>query len=134
MICETFLSRLFFGKTTPPVVGTLSTMIVKKSGLGLLNPVTSAQEKYLSSQWGSVELVRAVMGVGAFSNADHLRTLSEEFRDGNKDQDVAYESKLKVLVSDLKVTDKRLLLRAKITCAWMSVTGTTVSGIVLSAT
>ena len=43
MIRETFLPRLFFGKTkTPsPVVGALSTMPVNKSGLRLLNPVTS---------------------------------------------------------------------------------------------
>ena len=45
MICKTFLTRLFFGKTkTLSTVGRdLSTMQVKKSGLGLLNLVTSAQ-------------------------------------------------------------------------------------------
>ena len=53
-------------------------MPVKKYGLGLLNLVTSSQEKYLSSQRGITELVQAVTGGGAFSNADHLRTLSEE--------------------------------------------------------
>ena len=53
-------------------------MTVKKSGLGILNPVMSAQEKYLSSQRGSAELVRAVTGGGAFSNTNHLRTLSEK--------------------------------------------------------
>ena len=58
-------------------------------------------------------------GGGAFSNADHLRTLSEERRDGKKDQDVAYKSRLKGLVSNLKGTDKHLLLRAKITGAWL---------------
>ena len=47
MIQETFLPRLFFGdtKTLSPFVGDLSTMPVKKFGLGLLNPVTSDQEK-----------------------------------------------------------------------------------------
>ena len=79
MIQETFLPCIFFGntKTLSPIVGALSTMPVKKAGLGLLNPVTSEKEKYLSSQRGSAELIRAVTGGGAFSNADHLRTLGE---------------------------------------------------------
>ena len=92
-------------------------MPVNKSGLELLNPVTSAQEKYLISTRGSTELVRAVTGGGAFSNSDHLRTLSEEQRDGKKDRDVVHKSRLKGLVSDLKGNDKRLLLRAKSTGA-----------------
>ena len=47
MICKTFLPRIFFRKTKTlsPVVGALSTMPVKKSGLGLLNPLTSDQGK-----------------------------------------------------------------------------------------
>ena len=92
MIQENFFPRLFFGqtKTLSPIVGSLSTMPVKKSGLGILNPVTSAQEKYISYQQESAELVRAVTGGGEFSNADHLRTLSEESRDIKKDRDAVY--------------------------------------------
>ena len=56
-----------------------------------------------------MELVRAV--TGGFSNADHLWTLSEERRDGKKDQYTAYKTKLKGLVCNLKGTDKRLILR-----------------------
>ena len=80
MIREPFLPRIFFRKkkTLSPVVGALSTMTVRKSGLGLLNPVTSAQEKYLISTGGSAELVQAVTGGGEFYNANHLRILSEE--------------------------------------------------------
>ena len=66
MILETFLPRLFFGKmkTLSPVVGSLSTIPVKKSGLVLLNPVMSAQENYLSSKQGNAELVQAMAGGG----------------------------------------------------------------------
>ena len=81
-------------------------MPVKKSGLGILNPVPSAQEKYLSYHRGSAEMVWAVTGGGALYNADHLWTLSEERRGGNKYRDASYESKLKGLVSKLKGTDK----------------------------
>ena len=51
IIQENLLPFLFAvkTKTLSTVVGALSTMPVKKSGLGQLNPVTSAQEKYLSS-------------------------------------------------------------------------------------
>ena len=109
-------------------------MRVKKFGLGILNPVTSYQEKYLSSTRGRAELVRSVTGGWGLSNANHLRTLSEERRDRKKSRDVAYKSRLKFLVINLQGTDKHLLLRAKITGAWMSVCGTTVSGTVLSDT
>ena len=81
-----------------------------------------------------MELVRSVTGGGAFYYADHLRTLSEERRDGKKYRDAAYESKLKGLASDLRGTKKRLLLRAKGKGAWLSVQGTKFSGTVLFAT
>ena len=70
-------------------------MPVKKAGLGLLNTVTSAQENYLRSTKGSTELMRDVTGGGGLSNTDHLRTLSEERRDGKEARDVEYESRLK---------------------------------------
>ena len=62
-------------------------------------------------------MVQAVTGGGEFSNADYLRTLSEELCDGKKYRDTAYKTKTKGLVSDPKGTDKRLLLRAKSTGA-----------------
>ena len=73
-------------------------------------------------------------GGGVFSNADHLCTLSEEQRDGNKDREVAHKSRIKGLVRNIKGADKRLLIRAKRTGAWMNVRGTIVSGTLLSAT
>ena len=98
MIQETFLPRLFFGKAKniSPVVGALSTMLVKKAGLGLLNSVTSDREKYLSSTRGSAELVQAVTGGGAFSNADHLWTLSEKQCDGEKARDIVSNTRSRV--------------------------------------
>ena len=108
MIQENFLPRLFFGKakTLSPIVEDLSTMTVKKAGLGIINTVMSAQEKYLNSHQGSSELVQAMTGGGSFSNSDHLRTLSEEICDGKKDWDAAYKNKIKSLVRELKGTNK----------------------------
>ena len=61
-----FLLRLLFGNKKPLslIVGSLSTMPAKKSGLGLLNPVTPEKGKYLISRWGSTELIRDVTGGG----------------------------------------------------------------------
>ena len=70
---------------------------------------------------------------GAFSNTDHLRTLSEERQNGKKDRDAAYKFKIKGLVHNLIGMDKRLLLHAKSTSAWMSGYGTILSGIVISS-
>ena len=74
------------------------------AGIGLLNPMKLEQEKYLIPQRGSTELVRAVLGGGAFYNANHLHTLGEEHSYGKKSWEAAYESKLKGLVSNLKGT------------------------------
>ena len=76
----------FFGntKTLSSIVRALSTMSVKKSGLELLHPASSAKEKYLISQRASAELIWAMMGGGAFSNANHLLALREERRDRKK--------------------------------------------------
>ena len=86
MIQENVLPLIFFGKTKTlsPIVGALSTMLVKKFGLVLLNTMTSAHEKYLIYQQGRAEPVRYLTGGGAFSNADHLCTLSEERCDRKK--------------------------------------------------
>ena len=73
-------------------------------------------------------------GGGEFSSVVHVRTLSEERRDRKESQDVAYLSRIKGLVSNLKGTNNRLLLHAKSTGPWLRVRGTTVSGTVLSAT
>ena len=108
-------------------------MPIKMTILGLLNKLTLAKAKYLSSQQGSAELIRSVMGGGEFSNAEHLRTLGEERRDGQKYREVTNETKLRGLVLYLKGTNMCLLLQAKGTGAWLSVRGNTVAGTVLSA-
>ena len=66
MILEIFLPHLLFRKTKTlsPIVGALSKITVKESGLGLLNTVMSAQEKYLIYNQGSAELIWAVTGGG----------------------------------------------------------------------
>ena len=59
MIRETFLPRLSFVNTKPllPIVRALSTMPVRKYGLGFLNLVKFANDKYLSMQHASTELI-----------------------------------------------------------------------------
>ena len=73
-------------------------MPIKVSRIGTLNPETPEKEKQIISQRGSAELIRSVTRGRAFSNAEHLRTLGEESRDGNKYQEFANKTKLKGLV------------------------------------
>ena len=54
---------------------------VKNSRLGLQNYMTSANEKYLSSRCVIMELIRAVVVEGGFSNANQLQELRKERRD-----------------------------------------------------
>ena len=64
LLPETFFPRIFIGisKSLPPIVGTLGTIRVKKFGLGLHDPVTSANKKYLSLIRVSSKLIGAVIG------------------------------------------------------------------------
>ena len=64
LLQETFLPRLFFGKSKfiPSVVGTLSTMPVKKYRPGLQNPVKSSNEKYLSDLHARSEMIGSIAG------------------------------------------------------------------------
>ena len=79
MLWKNFLTRIFFGrsKTLSSNIGTLNTMPVNKSGLCLLNPVTSMNEKYLCFQHTSTDFIQAVTGEGAFYNANNLLALRE---------------------------------------------------------
>ena len=99
MIWETFLPRLFFVKTKSlsPTVGAPSKMTSKKYGLGLLNPVTSINDKYLGSHQSKTELIQAVMEESVFSNTGHLLMLMEESRDGQKNWDGVNDATLKGL-------------------------------------
>ena len=47
-------------------------MLVNKSTLGILNPMTSANKKFFSFQRGSTELIQAMKGVRELSNYGHL--------------------------------------------------------------
>ena len=73
-------------------------------------------------------------GGGSFSNAYHLLVLTEEIRDGQKNWDDVNDAKLKGLVRNLDTTNRRFILIAKITSAWLNEQGTTVTGTVLAAT
>ena len=130
MIWETFLPRLFFVKTKSlsPTVGAPSKTTSKKYGLGLLNPVTSINDKYLGSHQSKTELIRSVMEESMFSNTDHPLMLMEESFDGQKKWDDANDVKLKGLVRDLDTTKGHIILCAKNTGAWLNVQGTTVTG------
>ena len=109
-------------------------MPIKKSRLGLLNPVTAVKEKYLSSQRASAELICALTEGGALYNADHLLAPRQERRDGQENRDGANDTILKGLVGDIKCTDQRPTLRAKNTGAWLNTRGTMVIVTVLLAT
>ena len=98
MIRETLLPCLLSKKNLSPILGNLSTMPINMDGLGLINTVTSENNKYPRSQRGRAELIRAMTGGGALSNSDYLQTLGEERCDGQNNREVANKTKLKGLV------------------------------------
>ena len=56
-------------------------MPVKKSSLGIQNPVTSANEKLRSLERDSTELISAVMVESEFPTANFLQVIKEERRE-----------------------------------------------------
>ena len=107
-----------------------------------LRSVTSQAHKIMDSKYNNMnlntvidicaicELICAVMCEWAFSTADHIQVVKGERLDW-KNWDIANDAKLQEIASDQGAFKKRLLLRAKHTGDWMSVRGTTVTGIVL---
>ena len=108
-------------------------MLVNKYGLGLQDPVTSTNKKYLSLIRAISDLIGAVMGAIAFSTANHLLALREEIRDEKKTRDDSNGTKLKELVYDLKAPVHHLILRYKKRGSWPTLWGNTVTGTVIAA-
>ena len=78
-------------------------------------------------------LIKSMTRVGELSNYYQLLALREERRDRQKIQDDVNDAKLKELVEDLDVNDRRLILCAKNIGAWLNVWGTMVTSTVLAA-
>ena len=108
-------------------------MLVKKTGLGLQNLVTSANEKILSSQRTSTELIRGVTRECEFPTADHLQRVKKEMSEGKKAWDDVNDAKLEGIIKDPPTLDRRLFLSAKQTGSWLTVRGTTVIGTIMPA-
>ena len=109
-------------------------MPVKKYGLVILNPVTSAKENYPSSQQPIVELIWDVIGGGEFSNTDLLLAIKEEKRYMQKNCNDVNDATIKGFVGGIKGTDRRLILRAKNTGIFLNLRCTMVTGTVLLTT
>ena len=82
MIRENVLPHILFGNRKPlsNIVGVQSKMLVRKSGLGILNPLTPANKKYLILQRASAELILSVTGGGG----GHSPTPTTTFRSWKK--------------------------------------------------
>ena len=74
---ETFMQQLFFrgSKYLTPIIGALSTISDKKASLGLQNPMSSLDKKYLSLWCTRTEMIQVGMGEGEFSTAYHMLEL-----------------------------------------------------------
>ena len=107
---------------------------VKKFGLGLQDPVISANKKYLSFLHAICNIIGSVIGERAFSSAYHIIALREERSDGQTIRNDTNKAKLKGLVKALEALDRRLIIHTKNTGSYLIIRGTKVTGTVLAAT
>ena len=96
--------------------------------------MTSTNKNYISSKCEITEFILDVTGEGAFSNANHLLTIKEERRDGDKNRDGINNSKLKDYVTDIDSADWHIIICNKNTGAWMNVQVTMITVTLLLAT
>ena len=136
LLWGTFLPCLFFGesKYLPPIVGTLSTMPVNKSNLGIQDLVTSSNDKYLSLICTSRDLIGSLAGESEFSTTYNLQAVKEERCDGKKTWDDVNNTKLDVISKNFPTLERRPFLRAKYMGSFLTVWGTIVIDTVLTAT
>ena len=76
-------------------------MMVKKSGLGLQDLGTSAEEKYLSSLYASRKMIGSVTIERALYIANNTLALRNERRDGPKIWYESNKAKLKGVAKDI---------------------------------
>ena len=88
-------------------------MPVNKSVPGLQNLVTSANEKFRSSQRARTELIRAVTGESEFSTANNLEADKEERHEGNPPRDDVNDANLEEIIKDISPLDLCLFIRTK---------------------
>ena len=119
-------------KTLCPIVVTLSTITVKKSGLGLKNPVTSAHKKIDISQRTSIYLVNEVTGESKFSTTDHVIAVRDERSEGGEERNRDNKIKLAETVQECPKLESRIMLHMNNVGSWLTAHGTTVTGTVLA--
>ena len=126
---------LFFGKSKSllSIIRTLSTMPVKKSGLGLQDLVTSSNDKYLSLICTSRDLIGSLAGESEFSTTYNLQAVKEERCGGKKSSDVN-DIKLEVIFNHIPTLERSLFIHAKDMGSCLTVWGTTVTGKLLAVT
>ena len=76
----------------------LSTMLVKRSVLGLQNPVTPDDEKWRGLQRTRMELIREMTVESEFLTTDHLQAVKEEISEGKKPRDNINTDKLEGII------------------------------------
>ena len=107
-------------------------MPVKKSGLGLQDPVASSNKKYLTSLRVIIKMVVSVKREREFQPPI---TFGRSGKKGvmDKNRNDANNAKLRGLVDELEALNRRIILRAKTKGFWMTVQGNKVTGTVLAA-
>ena len=101
--------------------------------LFIQNPVMPDDEKLLSSQRVSTELIWSTKGEREFSTENSLQAVKLERSDVRKTQDNISNDKLEGIVKNLDILDHCILLLAKQKGSWLTVWGTAVTNKVLLA-
>jgi hypothetical protein len=128
-----FLPALFGAPDTDSTLRQLACLPVKKSGLAIPNPTTTADENWTNSTVVCGHLIAALRGTEEFRSADHNHIMSAGRAEMRLRKLSDSEAKLANLLSDLPKDRARTIKRGQHTGAWLSALPSTVNGTELSA-
>jgi hypothetical protein len=111
----------------------LTSLSVRRAGLGLLNPTRTAPDCFTASEACTKLLARSLRKGQALDSNLHSRQAAVERRKTRKAREAAEETALAALTAEAPSSVKRRLVRAKETGTWLTTTPNRLNGTELSA-
>ncbi len=132
-LSTSFLPALFGVSEADITVRKLASLPVKKSGLAIPDPTTTADENWTTLTVVCGHLIVALLGTTEFRSADHVSTMTSARAEMRLRKLSDSDAKLATILSPLSNDRRRTIKRGQHTGAWLSALPSPVNGTELSA-
>jgi hypothetical protein len=132
-LSTSFLPALFGVTEADITIRKLANLPVKKSGLAIPDPTTTADENWTTLTVVRGHLIAALRGTTEFRSADHVSTMTSARAEMRLRKLSDSDAKLASILSPLSKDQCRTIKRGQHTGAWLSALPSTLNGMELSA-